>query len=198
MERWVEAVGAATRAAMTMSEIDSSRVLILGHSEGGQIACQVAAEDENVTHVAVMAGGGPTQLFDLIQFARRGDMYDPNASPQQRVDALLADWQKVLDDPTATDKFILGHTHLRWSSFLKSSPIEAILDSDAKVFIAQGTADTNSLPASAEVLYTELLARGRDCTYELVEGGNHGFMTKDDNGAGWVNTNRKAVEWFLK
>lgn len=197
LERWVEAVSASVRAVQKLDEIDLSRLMVLGHSEGGQVACEVAAANPAVTHVAVMAGGGPTQLFDLIVLARNGDMYNPEATPQERVDSFLADWQKVLDEPLATDKFILGHSHLRWSSFLKSSPIEAILKTKAKVFVAQGTEDTNSLPASAEVLYSELLARGRDCVYERVEGGDHGFMTAGDNGKGWVETHSKAVNWFL-
>jgi hypothetical protein len=29
--------------------------------------------------------------------------------------------------------------------------------------------------------------------------GDHAFMTKDDvQGEGWVSTNRKAMDWFLK
>ncbi|MFK7821692.1 MAG: alpha/beta hydrolase family protein [Planctomycetaceae bacterium] len=198
LNRWVEAVNAATQAAMKLDEIDPARTLILGHSEGGQVACEVAAVNPKITHVAVMAGGGPTQVFDFLQLAREGKMYDPAQTPQQRVDAFMADWKKVRNAPNAADKFILGHSHLRWSSFTKSSPVAAIQKSKARVFIAQGTDDTNSLPASAEVLYAELLAHGRDVTYERVEGGNHGFMTKDDKtGKGWSKTNGKAVRWFL-
>lgn len=198
LDRWVEAINASLIATIAMPDVDSEKVLVLGHSEGGQVACQLAAVNDKVTHVANMAGGGPTQLFDLIQQARSGDMYDPKASPQERVDALLNDWKKVLAEPLATDKFILGHSHLRWSSFLKTSPIEAILKSKAKVFVATGTADTSSLPASSEAFYTELLARGRDCTYERIEGGDHAFMTRNDrNGEGWFEANKKAVNWFL-
>ena len=197
LPRWVEAIHAAIQAARQLPDIDTSRMLVLGHSEGGQVACEVAAVDAKVTHVACMAGGGPTQLFDLIAFARSGDMYDPNATAEQRIEALMADWQKVLDEPDATDKHILGHSHLRWSSFLKSSPIDAVLKSQAKVFIAQGTGDVHSLPASADVLYAELLARGRQCTYRRIEGGDHAFMQAGDNGDGWAKTNGEAVEWFL-
>lgn len=197
LDRWVEAVVAAIKASQTLEQIDSAKTLVLGHSEGGQIACEVASKLEFVSHVAVMAGGGPTQLFDFIQLARQGAMFDPNATPQERVDDLLLGWKQVLENPTASDQFFLGHAHLRWSTFLESSPVAAILKSKAKVFIAQGTEDTNSLPASADLLFAELLARGRDCTYERVEGGNHGFMTEDDNGKGWFDTNRKAIDWFL-
>lgn len=199
LPRWVEAVKAATLATLKLPFVDSKRVLVLGHSEGGQVACQVAASLAQVTHVAVMAGGGPTQLYDLLEQARSGDMYDPNATSQQRVETLMEDWKQVLDAPEATDQFILGHTHLRWSSFLASSPIEAILKSKAKVFIAQGTIDRKTLPASSEVLYAELLARGRDVTYLRVENGDHAFMTEGDTtGEGWVQTQSKAIDWFLK
>ena len=198
LQRWTEAFNASIIAVRTLPEIASDKMLVLGHSEGGQVACEVAAANDSVTHVAVMAGGGPTQLFDFIQMARSGDMYDPNRTAEERVQDLLSDWKKVLDAPNATDRFVLGHSHLRWSTFLASSPIEAILKSKAKVFVAQGTEDTNSLPASAEVLYAELIARGRDCEYLRIEGGDHAFMLKGDNGKGWTDTNKKAIEWFLK
>ena len=198
LSRWVEALNAATEAALTLPGIDHERILAMGHSEGAQVACALAAANAKITHVAALAGGGPTQLHDLIQFARRGDMYDPNKTADQRVGDLLADWQRVLDNPLAHDQFVLGHSHLRWSSFLKVSPIETLRRSKALVYIAQGTRDTNSLPESAEMLYAELLAQGRDVTYERVEGGDHAFMTEDDKtGAGWFATNAKVVRWFL-
>lgn len=194
----MEAVNAATLAASKWPGVDPTKLLVPGHSEGGQVACEVAAIHKKVSHVAVMAGGGPTQLFDFLHFARSGAMFDPDASPQERVEQLLSGWKEVLKTPQATDQFFLGHTHLRWTSFLKSSPVAAILKSQARVFIAQGIADTNSLPASADVLYAELLARGRDCTYLRIEGGNHGFMKPGDDGAGWTVPHPKAVQWFLK
>lgn len=199
LSRWVEAINAAVLAAREIEAVDASKVLLLGHSEGGQVACGVAAINPSVTHVAVMAGGGPTQLHDLIQLARKGALYDPAMPPQERVDVLLSDWKKVLAEPKATNKFILGHTHLRWSSFLASSPIESLLKTKAKVFIAQGTADTNSLPESADVLYAEMLARGRDVTYERIEGADHAFVKEGDTtGSGWSETNGKAIRWFLE
>ena len=197
LDRWTEAVRAATIAAQKLPFIDNSKLLVLGHSEGGQIACEVSSVLENVTHVACMAGGGPTQMFDFLEMAKSGTMYDPSKSPAERVEDFLNDWQKVLDNPKAHNKFILGHSHLRWSTFMSSSPVEAILKSNARVFIAQGTEDTNSLPASAKVLYAELLARGRDVTYLEIEGADHAFMKPDDNGDGWLETNAKAVDWFL-
>ncbi|MEK6702933.1 MAG: alpha/beta fold hydrolase, partial [Planctomycetota bacterium] len=198
LERWVEALNAAVKAAVTLPGIDASRVLALGHSEGGQVVCHLAAANAAVTHVAAMAGGGPTQLFDLIELARSGAMGPPQGTEEERVAWLVEQWKEVLKDSDADGKFFLGHPHRRWTSFLKSSPIEGILKSKARVFIAQGSKDTATLPASTDALYAELLAHGRDVTYERVEGGDHGFMTPGDKGEGWKVTHRKAVEWFLK
>ena len=198
LKNWTEAICASVKAATQFDEIDSSKILVIGHSEGGQVACEVAAALPEVTHVAVMAGGGPTQLFDFIRMARDGTMFDPNATSEERVAALLDGWKKVLANPKAHDQFFWGHAHLRWRTFLKSSPIEAILRCKAKVFIAQGSQDKNSLPAGAEAMYAELLARGRPCEYRWIEGANHGFMTKDDKtGEGWKKTNSEAIDWFL-
>lgn len=198
LERWTEALNAATTATLKLPGIDNSKVMALGHSEGAQLACTLAAENSRVTHVGFMAGGGPTQLFDFIQFARSGAMFNPDATPEERVSDLLAGWKRVQEDPEAHDKFFLGHAYRRWSSFMTTSPIEAILKSEAKVFIAQGTKDTNSLPISAEVLYAELLARGRDVQFEHVEGGDHAFRTESDKrGEGWVETHKKAIDWFM-
>ena len=58
-----EALNAATIAALTLPEISNGPVMALGHSEGGQVSCQLASINSSITHVAVMAGGGPTQVF---------------------------------------------------------------------------------------------------------------------------------------
>jgi len=196
LERWTEAINAAVRAACTLPGVDPARVLAVGHSEGGQVVCHLAAANDRITHVATLAGSGPTQLFDLNELARAGAFGSPGETADQRVARVLEGWRRVLADPDSHDRLWMGHPHLRWSSFLRTSPVEALHRSAARVFIAQGTADTASLPASADVLYAELLARGRDVTYERVEGGDHGFRTPQDPD-GWLRVHAAVARWFL-
>ncbi|HEX6838567.1 MAG TPA: hypothetical protein VF334_18445 [Polyangia bacterium] len=67
LSRWAEAVAAAIRSAVKLPEVDPRRLLVVGWSEGGIVAARVAADHPRmVTHVASLAGGGPTQLFDLV------------------------------------------------------------------------------------------------------------------------------------
>jgi len=196
LDRWVEALSASILAASKIDGVDASYVLALGHSEGAQVVSHLAAKNPSVTHVAALAGGGPTQLFDLLELAREGTMGVPGATAQERVDWMVAEWNKVLADPQSTDKFFLGHPYRRWTSFLQTSAVDAILSSKANVFLAQGAADTAVSPTATDVMYAELVARGRRVTYRRVDGADHGFMVNGDR-QGWVDTIHAAVDWFM-
>lgn len=202
LERWSEAVSAAVRGAAGLACVDRSRVLVAGHSEGGLVACRVGASNPGlVTHCAALAGGGPTQLFDLIELVRRGDFYQvPDASNEKRLELFLGEWRVVLADPMSAEKSFLGHPYRRWTTFLASSPLEELQRFDGAVFIGQGMADTAVLPASADVLYAQLLSRGKRVAYERVEGADHSFNSKGPDGKpveGWTSIWSKVMDWFL-
>jgi pimeloyl-ACP methyl ester carboxylesterase len=62
LPRWAEANAAALKAVLSQPEIDSSRIIVMGHSEGGLVAARIAADMPAVTHVAPLGCGGVTQL----------------------------------------------------------------------------------------------------------------------------------------
>lgn len=199
LERWAEAVGASVRAAHELPELDRSKTLIEGHSEGGIIAARVAAENPSITHVASLSGGGPTQLFDLAELARQNPppagSNSTTVDPGQRVfDA----WKDIQTDPDSTAKFFLAHPYRRWSSFMKSSVYEELMKSNAKIYLAQGTLDKAVTVASFDVLRASLVSKERDLTVERLEGADHGFSrgTEDRDGIRKVIAN--VVSWFLK
>ncbi len=203
LERWCMAVRAAMKASLTLPRADATRVMVEGHSEGGLVACKVAADNPGVTHVATLAGGGATQLFDLIELARSGVMCgSKQRSGDECVQWLLAQWDEVLKNPDSADEMFLGHPNRRWTTFLATSPAEELKRTRAKVFIGQGTEDKAVLPMSADVLYATLRAMGRDVTYSRVPG-DHAFMSptpgdeKNVDPAGWDQMHSRVVEWFL-
>src|SRR5262249_48941845 len=59
----VDEIRLLLHALLEQSAIDASRVLLLGHSEGADVAAAVAAVEPRVTHVAFLSGGRATQLF---------------------------------------------------------------------------------------------------------------------------------------
>jgi len=201
LERWCAAVSAALKAALTLPRADRTRVLVEGHSEGGLVACKVAADNPEVTHIATLAGGGPTQLYDLIELARRGDFCgNSTQGGDECVRRMLTMWERVLANPDASDEFFLGHPHRRWSTFLATSPMEQLAKTRARVFIGQGQDDRAVLPASADILYASLRASGREATLARVPG-DHAFMLASKDGgpdpAGWQAMHDRVVEWFL-
>jgi uncharacterized protein (TIGR03067 family) len=200
LPRWVEAVNAAVRATHRLEDVDWTRTVVVGHSEGGTVAAHVAAANPLVAHVAVLAGSGPTQLFDLTELAARPRPAD--RSPDDalgRVQAVRDGWAEVLADPDRADRFWLGHPHRRWSSFLKHSTVEGLLASRASVFAAHGTLDRAVPVASFEVLRSELTGRGRDLTALRLEGRDHGFRKPDDapgDTSGLQDVLGRVVAWF--
>lgn len=201
LPRWSAAVAAALKAALSLPSVDHARILVEGHSEGGLVACKVAADNPEVTHVATLAGGGPTQLFDLIELARRGVMCGSKPrQPEECVQWLLDQWDTVLKDPDSPDAFFFGHPHRRWTSFLATSPLEELGKTRAKVFIGQGTDDKAVHAPSADVLFATLKARGRDVAFSRVPG-DHAFLVFSEGaelkGDGWQDMHARVVEWFL-
>ena len=123
LDRWTTAVDAALSDAQKQPGVDPSKVLAAGHSEGGIVVARLAAQNQAVTHVASLAGGGPNQLEDLKKLIGK--------EPVEQM------WTAVQSDPMSTTKFAFGHPHRRWSTFLASSTLEEAKRSKAKFWIAQ-------------------------------------------------------------
>jgi dienelactone hydrolase len=186
LSRWAEANVAALQAVWTLPGIDGSHTLAVGHSEGGLVVARVAAELPKVTHVASLAGGGPTQLFDLAE---------------SQGNAVYEEWARIQKDPDSITKFWLGHPYRRWSSFCSTSVAEQLHRSKAAVYLAQGTRDTSVSVTGHDVLVAELRSKGRALTAERLEGADHGFARADDpkgSPAGIEAVFGRVVNWFLK
>lgn len=199
LERWVEANEAAIRAVRALPGIDSRRLLVIGHSEGGLVACRIARDlPDVVTHVASIAGGGPSQLFDILTLARRGEFFDEvSDDPERRVQHVVDQWKAIQADPMSDEKFFFGFAWRRWSTFLASSPLEELAEVPARIYIAQGTADRAVDVASADALHAQLLARNKPVHYDRVEGANHSFRIEGKPEVdGWEELFGRIAEWF--
>jgi uncharacterized protein (TIGR03067 family) len=200
LQRWVEALNAALLAAHQLPGIDWSRTLAAGHSEGGIVVAHLAAVNPRVTNVALLAGGGATQLFELAELARqRSTAGEPAAAADERAKQIFDGWAMVQTDPDNADKLWLGHPYRRWSSFLKTSPLEGLLASRASVFLAHGTEDKSTPTISTEILRAELAAKGRDVTFERLAGYDHSFHKAGEasnNIDGMQSLIGRMLRWF--
>ncbi len=200
LSRWAEANVAALRAARAHPDVDLTRALVVGHSEGGIVAARVASEVPEVTHVASLAGGGPTQLFSLAEAAARPRTDDNPGDAERRVRALYAEWEKVRADPDSVTRFWMAHPYRRWSSFLQTSVTAELMRTKARIFVAAGTLDAAVPVSGHDVLVAELKVWGRDVTAERLEGADHGFRPKDapqGSPEGMQALLGRVLEWFL-
>ena len=200
LERWTEALLAATRAARTLPGIDRSRLLVVGHSEGGLAASRLARLLPEVTHVAVLAGGGPSHLADLTALVRRGRFLGHVSSdPEERVAALRTTWEDILAHPDDPNRLFLGHAYPRWASFLSSSPMQELSEVRwARVLVAQGLADDAVEPFTADVLTATLRVQGIDVTEMLVPGADHSFALRSDpRRDGWREILGQVADWAV-
>lgn len=201
LERWAEANEAAIRAARKLPQISRDKTLVVGHSEGGLVACRIARDlPQFVTHVSTIAGGGGSQLFDIVSLARKGEFFDDvSPDPDARVQFVLDKWKDIQTDPGSAEKFFFGFAYRRWSTFLTSSPIEELSATRARIYIAQGTLDKAVDPTSADALYAQLAAKNKQVFYDRVEGANHSFRIKDKPKTdGWQELFERIANWFAQ
>src|SRR5262249_337624 len=104
---------------------------------------------------------------------------------------------QIQADPDSTTKFFMGHPYRRWSSFLKTSVLAELLQTKAKIYLAQGTLDQAVTVTGFDALRAELVSRGRDVTVERIEGGDHGFARGPEDKEGIRTVFANVVNWFL-
>jgi pimeloyl-ACP methyl ester carboxylesterase len=186
---WTDTITAAIDAARTLPGVDTSRVLVLGHSEGGMVAAHVANVARNITHVASLAGGGPSYLSHIADFVRKN-----GGDPEESV---YPCWARVEAEPSATDKFCWGGTYRQWSSFMRTSLIHEALVSRAHLYFIHGSADQQNTIAGFDVLRAELAAHHKAAVFERLKGADHALDVPGDKPPeGLKRAFNRVIRWF--
>ncbi len=171
----------AIRAILQLPQVSSKKVLIFGISDGGQIAAEISANLPEATHVAPLACGGPTQIFDFVMFASRPLPDDQLGDVEERVKDIYSSWEKILQDPQSTEKFWSGHPYRRWASFCASSTTDALLKTKAKIYLAHGVLDDAVPVESFDVLVATLRSKGQKLVAERLDGLSHQFQSEKES-----------------
>lgn len=202
LESFSNSIVSAINYTTQNEKIDTTKILIAGHSEGGIVASRVANLMKNkISNVAVMAGEGLSQLYSLYKFADDGTFFNTKEhnmpTSEQRIKYLTDKWKDILANPKSTDKMFWGFTYLRWSSMLKTSIIDELANYNGKILIIQGTSDKAVHPENAISSYTALLSKGRQIELELIEKADHSFNISDKPEIdGWKYVIEKIIKWF--
>lgn len=187
-------------ALVSQPGIDGSRVVLVGHSEGADVAAGVAAADPRVTHVAFLSGGGASQMFDLIVLRRQG-MVAAGVAPQEiekSISELEDDYRRIFADPESDTKFFMGHAYRRWASFLAHPAAESLVRTNARLYLAHGSKDESVPIESFDLLVVELIRAGRtDLVVRRCGNCDHALHDVDQPRAGPMlePTFKEIVAW---
>ena len=188
-------------------DVDSSTVIVWGHSEGSQVAPAVAVKNKKVTHVIAMMGNSLNHLYDFILSERVSAFHGEksNEEAQSNIDSLYAEFEKVYQDPKSTTKEWFGETYYKWSSFSLTSPLENMLKLDIPILYVAGGEDRQSI-LNMDYAKLEFLRKGKNnLTYKVYPNCDHFFLeTKTDESGKkeWIDhldeVNAFALEWITK
>ena len=127
-------------------------LLLVGTSEGADVAAAISADPRNPAQALLLIGGaGTSQFFDFVHQQREANSADG-------VRKIFADLDRFVagDAPS----HYLGYDAARWKSFaIDSSPLEHLLRSEIPVFIAHGERDESVPIASADATVVELMRK---------------------------------------
>lgn len=202
--------GAAAEAinyAIRHFDVDQNTIVVMGHSEGSQVAPRVAVLNKKVTHVVCMAGNALTQLYDFILNARmQADRGEITREEGQRIaDSLYTVYEAIHNDPKSTDHRWYGASYLKWASFSNSAPLDNMLALDIPILYVAGGRDNNQTILGMDYARLEFIRRGkRNLTYQVYPDCDH-FFQEQKTVNGQVQNNdrldevfKAAVEWVKK
>jgi hypothetical protein len=176
-----------------------SKLIVIGISEGFHVAAKLASIEPRITHVGLFVGNGLNQFYDFTIAARmraeRGELSATDA--QTEIDQLIDAAKEIYADPNSVEKFWMGHTYKRWSSFCSSAPLEHLLKVKSPIFVACCSLDKNTSIVSADYIPLEFAKRGRrNLTYRVYPY-EHSFVERITDKDGRVTgTNSHFAEVF--
>jgi pimeloyl-ACP methyl ester carboxylesterase len=159
--------------------VDQNKIIVMGYSEGAQVAPAVAVKNPKVTQVVSFVGNALNQLYDFLIITRL-DVERNNITPtegQRIVDSLYTAFDKIYQDPLSTSKFWYGSTHLKWSSFSTSTPLENMLKLNIPILYIAAGKDNNQTIIDMDYARLEFLRRGKkNLSYKVYPNSNHFFQ----------------------
>jgi len=179
----------ALRFLKTRQEVDSDRLIVIGHSQGGQFAPFAAKDDKSVAAVVMMAGpltpflrNGAAQIERYS--AVRQDQFDyltpllvagQAEAPRACAEALDKDF-----DRESTCSSMGPNPQWVWKEYedLGAKTVEQILSLDCPVLSVRGNLDLNVDPNGSRALAKA--AKGRSVEVHLLEGVGHSFVNGQD------------------
>ena len=173
-----QAAAAVLNEALQKLSYIKDRVIVMGNSEGGQVAPHAALLNKKITHCINICGSGINQFYTpIIQArmeARKGTISYEAA--EKKVDSLFKIYEAIYASKDPTNQEWEGATYQRWSSFTKHYPLDSYIKLNIPIYITIGAKDENGDVLSSDYVKLEFLRLGKqNLTYKVYPNSDHFF-----------------------
>lgn len=174
----VSAADAVINDLIKSQKVDKSKIVVAGHSEGGQIAPKIAFINKNVTHLISLSGTSINQMYDFLIQNRKNVASNilTTDEGEKQIDSLLTIYKDIMLNPLSTEKKWAGHTYLRWSSAINNPPLKYLLQLKIPIYISIGTADKATTIENMDNTPIEFIKAGKNnLTYKSYWNYDHTY-----------------------
>ncbi len=146
---------AAIKFLTSRKDVDSRRIAVVGHSEGGLVSLMTAAADRRVDAVVLLATSGLSGT-DLVLQQQEHALSRMNISPAEKQARI--DMQKRINEAATTGKGLDALTpdvrrqidNAEFQSVLSTDPAKLLAKIRQPVLVVQGELDTEVAPTNAD------------------------------------------------
>lgn len=137
---------AAVSLLKTQESIDPDRIVILGHSLGGNLGPWIATQTPDLAGLIILEGNARSQaevMLDQVNYQLELYGAELSASDQAQFDALLAEIRALqqLDESTDPATTYLGMPAAYWLDLQQYDPVATAQALDLPILIVQGERD---------------------------------------------------------
>ncbi|MBG9722194.1 alpha/beta hydrolase family protein [Bacillus mycoides] len=169
----------AVRLAKEDKRVDSNRIYLIGHSQGGLLGPKIAQDNPEIKGFVSMAGT-LRRLEDIVLTQTTLRLEQENLSNERKKEELDntkagVDKIKKLNSSDKTE-VILGYPASYWNSLNKIDGASIVKNLSIPMFIIQGTTDFHVLEKVDYKLWQETLEDKDNVSFKVYPGLSHLFM----------------------
>lgn len=180
--------------------VDTSKLVVAGHSQGSKIAQRIAFRNENVTHLGLFSFNPFGRIDQFIRKARenaeKGEMTWSEAEEE------MQKWYDLYKSANNKQEIAENPSLIPWGSFSEPQ-IDELVKINIPIYLSYGTADIAGDLCDLVPLYF-IRENNDNLTLKRYYNLEHNFFEINENGVPdwekphWIEVMNEFVEWTQK
>lgn len=172
-----ESASKAIDYLLTVLQVDTNNIIVVGHSQGGQVVPKIASINSHVKKIVMMSSNSLDHIYDRILIARQQALNNQMTyeEAQYVVDSLLKVHKEIYTSPGDTKLTFWDEPYNKWHSYSKETPLENMLKLNIPILLIAGGRDAEgSYIANTDYAALEFIRKGKqNLTYKVYPNYDH-------------------------